>query len=103
MIRRGDGTIYYIGQASNLAERIRAHRKDFRDVEWFTAWQAIETCFTREAYDLLREMERAQIKRHDPEGNRVRGGAGRPPRTEECPLLWPCRDLGECRRSRNSS
>ena len=103
LIRTDDGEVLYIGQASNLAKRIYEHKHDFPDMEWVVAWKAIETCFTREAYDLLRDMERKQIARHHPVGNATRGGEGAPPRTEKCPRLWRCKHLGQCRRWRKSS
>lgn len=84
LIRKDNGKILYIGQASNLATRIRAHRNRFPDIEWVAAWRAIRTCFTKEAYDLLRDIERSQIARHRPEGNNTPGGEGYPPRTEAC-------------------
>ena len=99
LIRKDDGRIWYIGQASNLANRIRAHSKSFPEIEWVAAWKAIGTCFTKEAYDLLRDKERSQIARHRPEGNSTQGGEGYPPRTEACARpIRPCKHPGECRR-----
>ena len=104
LIRKDNGEVLYIGQASNLAQRIRAHKNHFLDMEWVVAWKTIETCFTGEAYDLLRDMERKQIDRHRPKGNATKGGEGAPPRTERCSRwLWQCRHLGECRRWQESS
>ena len=104
LIRPDTGEIWYIGQASHLAERIREHRNDFPNIEWVAAWKAIGTCFTEEAYDLLLQKEREQINKHDPEGNLRSGGAGRPPRLEEClRRVRRCRNLRECRRWQDSS
>ena len=96
LIRRDTGEIWYIGQASDLADRIQRHRNAPPHV---AAWKAIGTCFTEEAYYLLLEKEREQIARHDPEGNRSSGGEGRPPRFEECMRpVRRCRHPGECKR-----
>ena len=99
MIRKDDGTIRYIGQTSDLAKRIREQRKRFPEDEYAAAWMAIVPCFTNEAYDLLRDMERKHIDRHRPECNATRGREGSPPRTERCERRFrPCRNPGECRR-----
>ena len=65
LIRHDDGTVLYIGQTSNLANRIRHHeRHSFGEIEWFAAWKAIVPCFTYDAYQLLLATERTQIARH---------------------------------------
>ena len=76
LIRSDTGIIWYVGQTSNLKKRIAEHANDFPGIEWVAAWKVIETCFTKEAYDLLKEMEKKQIEKHSPEGNQKGGGAG---------------------------
>ena len=106
LIREDNGQILYIGQASDLENRISQHiGRSFPDIEWMVAWKAIGTCFTEEAYDLLRDKEREQIAKHRPEGNLSRGGEGPPPRGfEACSRrLRRCRHPGECLRWEDSS
>ncbi len=100
LIRIDNGEPWYIGQTSNLAQRIPQHRDDFPDVEWIPVWKAIVPCFTKEAYGLLKEKERRQIKQYRPEGNRRAGGGGNPPHTERCERwrITQCKHLGECLR-----
>lgn len=102
LIRNDDGSILYIGQTSNLANRIREHeRHSFPEIDWFAAWKAIVPCFTHDAYQLLLDLERTHIARHRPAGVRAPGGEGAPPRTvlEPCPRTFRrCRHPGECDR-----
>jgi len=102
LIRTDNGEPWYIGQASNLAQRLREHSNHFSDIELVAAWRAIVPCFTEDAYDLLKDMERQQIKRYQPEGNHRQGGGGKRPHLERCERwgIRRCQHPGECLRWR---
>ena len=60
LLRKDTGEIWYIGQASKLKTRINQHKQSKKEVEWVAAWKEIGTCFTEDAYKVLKQTRQLQ-------------------------------------------